>query len=75
MAEHPVLRPARYCTPVITVGQCAIADSFYVEVKPERLQREREFDVRQGALAHARRLRELYGWRIIDLTPTPAGFS
>ena len=75
MAERADLRAVQPCRPIITVGQSPIDDRFYVEVTPPRLQRDREFEVRQGALAHACRLRDLYGWRILDLTQTAVRFS
>jgi hypothetical protein len=57
--------------PLVTVSQSAI-DGYYVEVTPYRLMPEREFPALRGALAHAGRLRDLYGWRLLDLTRTAA---
>jgi hypothetical protein len=66
----PLLHATR---PLVTVSQSAI-DGYYVEVTPNRLMREREFPGRPGALAHAGRLRDLYGWRLLDLTLSAADF-
>jgi hypothetical protein len=57
--------------PLVTVSQCAI-EGYYVEVTPNRLMPEREFPALRGALAHAGRLTELYGWRLLDLTCSAA---
>jgi hypothetical protein len=75
MAERSNLRAVHTCRPIITVGQSVIDDGYYVEVTPPRLQQDREFEIRQGAIEHACRLRDLYGWRILDLTQTTVGLS
>jgi hypothetical protein len=63
--------PLQTTQPLVTVSQSAI-DGYYVEVTPNRLMPEREFPALRGALAHASRLRDLYGWRLLDLTRTAA---
>jgi hypothetical protein len=67
MAERASFGAVQLARPVVTIGRSVIDDSYYVEVTPD-LQRERAFQARQGALAHAGRLRDLYGWRVLDLT-------
>jgi hypothetical protein len=57
--------------PLVTVSQSAI-NGYYVEVTPNRLMPEREFPAKPSALAHAARLRDLYGWRLLDLTRAAA---
>jgi len=74
MVERSHLRLVAADRPVITVGRSAINDTYYVEVTPDRLQRDREFKARQCAIAHADRLRDLYGWRLLDLTRSAPDF-
>jgi hypothetical protein len=67
MVERSNIDPAGLARPVVTISESALA-GFYVEVTPNRLMPEREFPALRGSLAHASRLRDLYGWRLLDLT-------
>jgi hypothetical protein len=71
MVERSNIDPAGLARPIVTISESAL-DGFYVEVTPGRLMPEREFPALRGALAHAGRLRDLYGWRLLDLTRTAA---
>jgi hypothetical protein len=71
MGERSNIDPAGLAQPVVTISESAL-DGFYVEVTPARLVPEREFPALRGAVAHANRLRDLYGWRLLDLTQTAA---